>query len=125
MRRGQRRFVKPLDRTLLLSQAACLPCWSRWRTMCSPAGFGSAVLEALQEADCQVAVERIGWPTPSRTWQQCRRPARHLWPVLRRLVPPGEGPVPGKPSATPIALGRLARESPSVAEPQPKVATVL
>ena len=25
-------------------------------------GFGSAVLEALQEADCPVAVERIGWP---------------------------------------------------------------
>jgi 1-deoxy-D-xylulose-5-phosphate synthase len=25
-------------------------------------GFGSAVLEALQEANCPVAVERIGWP---------------------------------------------------------------
>ena len=25
-------------------------------------GFGSAVLEALQEADCPVPVERIGWP---------------------------------------------------------------
>jgi 1-deoxy-D-xylulose-5-phosphate synthase len=25
-------------------------------------GFGSAVLEALQEADCPAAVERIGWP---------------------------------------------------------------
>ena len=25
-------------------------------------GFGSSVLEALQEADCATAVERIGWP---------------------------------------------------------------
>ena len=25
-------------------------------------GFGSAVLEALQESDCSTAVERIGWP---------------------------------------------------------------
>jgi len=25
-------------------------------------GFGSAVLEALQEADCPVPIERIGWP---------------------------------------------------------------
>ena len=25
-------------------------------------GFGSAVLEALQEADCTTVVERIGWP---------------------------------------------------------------
>ena len=25
-------------------------------------GFGSAVLETLQDAACQTAVERIGWP---------------------------------------------------------------
>jgi len=25
-------------------------------------GFGSAVLEALQDAECSTAVERIGWP---------------------------------------------------------------
>ena len=25
-------------------------------------GFGSAVLEALQDAECPTAVERIGWP---------------------------------------------------------------
>jgi 1-deoxy-D-xylulose-5-phosphate synthase len=25
-------------------------------------GFGSAVLEALQDGDCPTAVERIGWP---------------------------------------------------------------
>jgi 1-deoxy-D-xylulose-5-phosphate synthase len=27
-----------------------------------PGGFGSAVLEVLQEADCSTTVERIGWP---------------------------------------------------------------
>jgi 1-deoxy-D-xylulose-5-phosphate synthase len=56
------RFVKPLDRTLLLSQAACLPLLVTMEDHVLTGGFGSAVLEALQEADCQVAVERIGWP---------------------------------------------------------------
>jgi 1-deoxy-D-xylulose-5-phosphate synthase len=27
-----------------------------------PGGFGSSVLEALQDAGCPAAVERIGWP---------------------------------------------------------------
>jgi 1-deoxy-D-xylulose-5-phosphate synthase len=56
------RFVKPLDRTLLLSQAACIPLLVTMEDHVLTGGFGSAVLEALQEADCQVAVERIGWP---------------------------------------------------------------
>ena len=56
------RFVKPLDRTLLLSQAACLPLLVTMEDHVLAGGFGSAVLEALQEADCPVAVERIGWP---------------------------------------------------------------
>jgi 1-deoxy-D-xylulose-5-phosphate synthase len=56
------RFVKPLDRTLLLSQAACIPLLVTMEDHVLAGGFGSAVLEALQDADCQVAVERIGWP---------------------------------------------------------------
>ena len=56
------RFVKPLDRTLLLSQAACIPLLVTMEDGVLAGGFGSAVLEALQEADCQVPVERIGWP---------------------------------------------------------------
>jgi 1-deoxy-D-xylulose-5-phosphate synthase len=56
------RFVKPLDKTLLLSQAACLPLLVTMEDHVVTGGFGSAVLEALQEADCQTAVERIGWP---------------------------------------------------------------
>lgn len=56
------RFVKPLDRALLLSHAACLPLLVTMEDHVVAGGFGSAVLEALQEADCPVAVERIGWP---------------------------------------------------------------
>jgi len=56
------RFVKPLDRTLLLSQAAVVPLLVTMEDHALSGGFGSAVLEALQEADCTAAVERIGWP---------------------------------------------------------------
>ncbi|ACB76061.1 1-deoxy-D-xylulose-5-phosphate synthase [Opitutus terrae] len=56
------RFVKPLDRTLLLSQAACIPLLVTMEDHAVTGGFGSAVLETLQEANCTTAVERIGWP---------------------------------------------------------------
>ena len=56
------RFVKPLDRTLLLSHAAVVPLLVTMEDHVLLGGFGSAVLEALQEADCPAAVERIGWP---------------------------------------------------------------
>ncbi len=56
------RFVKPLDRALLLSHAACMPLLVTMEDHVLSGGFGSAVLEELQEADCAVAVERIGWP---------------------------------------------------------------
>jgi 1-deoxy-D-xylulose-5-phosphate synthase len=56
------RFVKPLDRTLLLSHAACIPLIVTMEDHVLAGGFGSAVLEALQEAQCTTAVERIGWP---------------------------------------------------------------
>jgi 1-deoxy-D-xylulose-5-phosphate synthase len=56
------RFVKPLDRTLLLSQAPVVPLIVTMEDHVLAGGFGSAVIEALQEADCPTAVERIGWP---------------------------------------------------------------
>jgi 1-deoxy-D-xylulose-5-phosphate synthase len=56
------RFVKPLDRALLLSQAAVVPLLVTMEDHVLAGGFGSAVLEALQEADCPAAVERVGWP---------------------------------------------------------------
>ncbi len=56
------RFVKPLDRHLLLSQATVVPLIVTLEDHVLAGGFGSAVLEALQEADCLTPVERIGWP---------------------------------------------------------------
>jgi len=56
------RFVKPLDRTLLLSHAACIPLIVTMEDHVLTGGFGSAVLEELQEARCPAEVERIGWP---------------------------------------------------------------
>jgi 1-deoxy-D-xylulose-5-phosphate synthase len=56
------RFVKPLDRALLLSHAACIPLLVTMEDHVLAGGFGSAVLEALQEAECPVGLERIGWP---------------------------------------------------------------
>jgi len=56
------RFIRPLDRTLLLSQAAVVPLIVTMEDHVLTGGFGSSVLEALQDADCPAAVERIGWP---------------------------------------------------------------
>ncbi len=56
------RFIKPLDRNLLLSQAAVVPLLVTMEDHVLTGGFGSAVLETLQEAECPAAVERIGWP---------------------------------------------------------------
>jgi len=56
------RFAKPLDRELLLAQAAILPLIVTLEDHAVNGGFGTAVLEALQEADSKTTVERIGWP---------------------------------------------------------------
>src|SRR6185369_2273600 len=56
------RFVKPLDRALLLSHAACIPLLVTMEDHVLAGGFGSAVLESLHEAECATTVERIGWP---------------------------------------------------------------
>ena len=56
------RFAKPIDRTLLLSQAAVVPLLVTMEDHALAGGFGSAVLETLQDAECSTAVERIGWP---------------------------------------------------------------
>jgi len=56
------RFAKPLDRTLLLGQAAAVPLLVTMEDHVLDGGFGSAVLEVLQETRHGAAVERIGWP---------------------------------------------------------------
>jgi len=56
------RFVKPLDTGLLLQHAAAVPLLVTLEDNVAMGGFGSAVLEALQDADVQLPVERIAWP---------------------------------------------------------------
>lgn len=56
------RFVKPLDHELLLEHAAAASLIVTMEDHVVTGGFGSAVLEALQEAPQPVALERIGWP---------------------------------------------------------------
>jgi 1-deoxy-D-xylulose-5-phosphate synthase len=56
------RFVKPLDRALLFRHTADVQLIVTMEDHVLSGGFGSAVLEALQEAGRPAAVERIGWP---------------------------------------------------------------
>ena len=56
------RFVKPIDRALLLRQAGLVQLLVTMEDHVVKGGFGSAVLEALAEDGCRTAVERIGWP---------------------------------------------------------------
>lgn len=56
------RFVKPLDTELLTKHARGCQLLVTLEDHTVVGGFGSAMLEALQEADIHVPVERIGWP---------------------------------------------------------------
>jgi len=56
------RFAKPLDCELLLSHAATVPLIVTMEDHAVSGGFGTAVLEVLQDAGAKTAVERIGWP---------------------------------------------------------------
>ena len=56
------RFAKPLDRDLLIEQARNCRLLVTIEDHVISGGFGSAVLEALQEAGLSVPMERIGWP---------------------------------------------------------------
>ena len=56
------RFVKPIDRELLLDQAKTAKLIVTLEDHVIAGGFGSAVLETLQDAGLEVPVERIGWP---------------------------------------------------------------
>ncbi|PAW68632.1 MAG: 1-deoxy-D-xylulose-5-phosphate synthase [Opitutia bacterium Tous-C1TDCM] len=85
------RFVKPLDRALLLSHAACIPLLVTMEDHVLAGGFGSAVLEALHDGDCPTAVERIGWPdkfVEHGTNQEILRAAYGLAPddIHRRVL---------------------------------------
>jgi 1-deoxy-D-xylulose-5-phosphate synthase len=56
------RFVKPLDRELLAVYAGKVTAFVTFEDCVLMGGFGSAVLEALNEMRLDVPVVRIGWP---------------------------------------------------------------
>ena len=56
------RFVKPLDREMLAKFANRVAAFVTFEDHAKTGGFGSAVMEALEEMDSHVPVVRIGWP---------------------------------------------------------------
>ncbi len=56
------RFIKPLDREMLARFAARVAAFVTFEDHATVGGFGSAVVEALEELDARVPVVRIGWP---------------------------------------------------------------
>jgi 1-deoxy-D-xylulose-5-phosphate synthase len=56
------RFIKPLDRDVLETYARRVAAFVTFEDHVKMGGFGSAVLEALEEIGCDVPVVRIGWP---------------------------------------------------------------
>lgn len=56
------RFVKPIDTAMLARYAQHVRAFVTFEDHALMGGFGSAVLEALQEAGSTVPVIRIGWP---------------------------------------------------------------
>ncbi len=56
------RFIRPLDRDLLLRQARTARCIAVLENGIASGGFGSLVAESLSEAGCRVPCLRFGWP---------------------------------------------------------------
>jgi 1-deoxy-D-xylulose-5-phosphate synthase len=56
------RFVKPLDRDLLAAYARRVGAFVTFEDHVKMGGFGTAVVEALEEMGVQIPVVRIGWP---------------------------------------------------------------
>jgi 1-deoxy-D-xylulose-5-phosphate synthase len=56
------RFVKPLDREMLAGYASRVAAFVTFEDHVKMGGFGSAVMEALQELGSPLPVVRIGWP---------------------------------------------------------------
>ncbi|MGA2349243.1 MAG: 1-deoxy-D-xylulose-5-phosphate synthase [Terracidiphilus sp.] len=56
------RFIKPLDREMLAEFAGRVAAFVTFEDHVKMGGFGSAVIEALQEMGSSVPVVRIGWP---------------------------------------------------------------
>jgi 1-deoxy-D-xylulose-5-phosphate synthase len=56
------RFVKPLDKEMLAEYAGRVSAFVTFEDHVKMGGFGSAVIEALEEMGCTLPVVRIGWP---------------------------------------------------------------
>ena len=56
------RFVKPIDRAMLAEYAQRVAAFVTFEDHAKMGGFGSAVVEALEEIGSTVPVVRIGWP---------------------------------------------------------------
>jgi 1-deoxy-D-xylulose-5-phosphate synthase len=56
------RFVKPLDREMLELYSRRVACFVTFEDHVKMGGFGSAVIEALDDLGMNVPVLRIGWP---------------------------------------------------------------
>ncbi len=56
------RFIKPLDREMLAGYAGRVAAFVTFEDHVKMGGFGSAVIEALEELGSAVPVVRIGWP---------------------------------------------------------------
>jgi len=56
------RFIKPIDRDVLAQYAKSVAVFVTFEDHAKMGGFGSAVVEALDEMGCTVPVVRIGWP---------------------------------------------------------------
>ncbi len=56
------RFIKPIDREMLAQYAKRVAAFVTFEDHVKMGGFGSAVVEALDEMGCTLPVVRIGWP---------------------------------------------------------------
>jgi 1-deoxy-D-xylulose-5-phosphate synthase len=56
------RFIKPIDREMLAEYASRVTAFVTFEDHVKMGGFGSAVIEALEELGCRLPVVRIGWP---------------------------------------------------------------
>jgi 1-deoxy-D-xylulose-5-phosphate synthase len=56
------RFIKPIDREMLARYAVRVAAFVTFEDHVKMGGFGSAVVEALEEMGLSVPVVRIGWP---------------------------------------------------------------
>ena len=81
------RFVKPLDRELLEVYAKKVSAIVTFEDHVLMGGFGSAVIEALNDMNLSVPVVRVGWLGALREQVRSRTGAAELTQWLQRLSP--------------------------------------